>query len=228
MLTYCFNLIILITTGALATLNQLTSIEYIFKQRIESEIIYLALMSSIVLFYMINILFVIVMIMSFKSSNNEELNEMDYSEYELTFANKMLNDYGYWAIIFVFPLFLILCLSKFIGLFHLRSILENKNQLYFICVKSHTMYISYMMQFLFLTIPQLFLQCFNNLIIKEDVNDKHSRGIVNFSTVCGFSLIIIHGVLLWLASSRKFNEWNDKFAVQISKSFIEKNMGEVI
>lgn len=221
MLTYCFNLIILIITGVLSTINQYTSIEYLYNQKMYNNSMLICLLISISLFYVISAIFVLIMILTFTSSDYEELRELDDTEYELTLAIRLLNKHGYWTIIFIFPLFLFLTLTKFIGFFHLKTILEKRNQIHFLCITSHTLFISYITQIVFLTIPTLFLQIINNLLLNEDVHNKHARGVINLSSICGLLLITIQGILFFVAESDRFNFWNNKLTVQVSKSLIE-------
>ena len=223
MLIYWVNLLILISTGCLSIMNQIYCMEYIINQKCYNHLIYTCFLSSILLFYIISFVYVFVMILTFSASTNEELNELDYCEYELSLASKSINNYGYWSVMFILPYYFFLMLTKLIGFYHLKAILQAKNKLYFPIIKSQTLFISYMIQFIFLTIPQFFLQILNNLLLVEDVNNKYAQGVINKNSIIAILLICSQGFIFLLATCKKFNDWNDAFTIQISKSFIEKS-----
>ncbi len=196
------NISIILIIAILSILNQFFAIEYLFNQNIEVIYISWLIKGSIILFYLISLFYVILMVMTFGTLDDKEISEMDQEEYEYSISHFLIEKLGYFSLILSVILYYILSCSKLITLVHIKQICST-NGLYFGYFKSHIAYYSTLIQIIFMTIPQIFLQIWNNLSIEEDIHDPHARGIINISTFTGVLYILLHFILVQLALGKE-------------------------
>jgi hypothetical protein len=182
----------------------------ILNQEIYSTFLYFCLLGSLALFYSLVIIYIISIIVTFASLDSIEKKELDKKEYEYELVDNMINKYGLISIILLFPIYLLLGLTKLYGLFHINHLSRETNKVYFLSLSSHLLYYNTMLQILFLTIPHIFFQSINNLFLEEDIHDIHARGIFNMSNITGVLYVMVHFGITIISSNTKFIEWNEK------------------
>lgn len=227
MLFFIINIFVMVFSSILSILNQYYCFEYIANQDFYSTKIQIILIVAFIMYYFVSLLFVLISIMTFTTLESEDLDEIDEKEYELIEASKIIQNKGNLSAIYVIPLFFILSIGKLIGIYQIRNLMKIKKKIYLVSITSHTLHISYIIQFTILTIPNLIIQSINNLLIKENIYDKRSRGIVNLSSIVAITLLMIHFILLIVSNNKNFSEWNDNIESIESKMIEHSDKSQI-
>lgn len=221
MFTNLVNIVILIGVGVLSILNQITAVEYLINQEKYSNFLYYSLWMSIFIFYSVSFLYILMIVLTFATFNDSEIESLDQSEYEYNIVRYLYEHFGCPSLILVLPVYYLLSITKFMGILHIANLIEGDNKIYFTTVKSHIMFTSTIIQIASLTIPQIFLQSINNLLLNEDIHDVHARGLINLSNLSGVIYLSLQGTIAIIASSETFARWNNKSSQKPTSAIIE-------
>lgn len=208
MIYFFINLLVIIVLALLSILNQFFSVEYLVNQNIENTYLAFLLKGSVIIFYLISLIYILLMVMTFSTFDEREISEVDNTEYEYQIVTYLIKKLGYFSLILSVFIYFILSALKLMSLIHIKRISLEKG-LHFAYFKSHITYYSTILQIVLLTIPQIFLQIWNNLNIEEDIHDPHARGILNISTLTGVGFILLNFIFVLVALGNETNK-NDK------------------
>ncbi len=197
------NVAFIVICSVVGITDSLNAMEYYYEAEYYSHHLKISLIIFILAHPIILFFFYLVSLIYLTYLGDFEFNELvsDFDYYEMIYFRNKVTKSSLW----ILPLAIYLTVLNYFKLFPMYSlkflIEKPENPTIFRNVIFTTLYPTLIIQSLFQSLPQIILQCLNNLLMNEDIHKL--RGVFNFSTITSLSLIGLNFVMYFKESKKK-------------------------